>query len=243
MSLGNLVFFGAKKKEYYKDILIKADLGLHSQVFDRIKALVQPGSKILDVGAGEGAFSQRLVDAGYEVYSLDVDEDNFRCKGAKFLKINFDNPGEFESFIDNHREFFDAIVCLEVIEHVENQWDLSRSIQKMLKAGGNVVLTTPNITSWFSRLYFLFKGKFHQFDESDFSYGHINPVSGFHLRYIMDNSGWQNLKISKGGTLPLVWINSSVFLMVLNVLAILLRPFQKGLIDGWCLILTAQKSL
>lgn len=239
--MGKLIYFGKKKLEYYNNILIKADLGLHDQIFSIISKSLPKGSRVLDVGAGEGALSQRLVDHGYEVYSLDTDAKSFQCQEAHFTQIDFDSENDFENYIDKHNNFFDCAICVEVIEHVENQWDLSRSIQKMLKPGGEVIFSTPNITSWYSRLYFLFKGKFHQFDLEDLSYGHIAPISKFHLQVIFEKTKWKDIQILEGGTLPPVWLEGSFSLFLLNLFALLLRPLQRGVLNGWCLILHAKK--
>lgn len=237
-----VIHIGKKRPEYYKDILIKADLGLHEQIFDVVSQKVPKGSKILDVGAGQGALSQRFIDHGYEVFSLDTDAAQFRCSDAKFTQINFDVEEQFQNYITEHDNFFDCIICIEVIEHVENHWDLSRSIQKMLKTGGSAIFSTPNITSWYSRLYFLFNGKFHQFDKDDLSYGHINPISQFHIDTVLKKTNWTEIEITKGGTLPPIWIGQSIAVFFLNIFALMLRPLQKGILDGWCLIVHAKNK-
>jgi SAM-dependent methyltransferase len=56
---------------------------------------------------------------------------------------------------------------VEVIEHIENQPQLIREIQRVLKPGGVVVITTPNILNVMSRLRFLFTG---------FMRGRVRPV-------------------------------------------------------------------
>jgi len=43
------------------------------------------------------------------------------------------------------------------------------------------------------------------------------------------------------GTLPPVYINGSVRMLAMNLLALLLRPFSTGILDGWCVMATARK--
>lgn len=61
-----------KQPEYYKGMLVHADIGLHDQAIALLQQYVPLGVSVLDVGAGSGAFSQRLADTGYAVTALNV---------------------------------------------------------------------------------------------------------------------------------------------------------------------------
>jgi 2-polyprenyl-3-methyl-5-hydroxy-6-metoxy-1,4-benzoquinol methylase len=98
------------------------------------------------------------------------------------------------------RDKFDAACCLEVIEHVENPWKLFRDISETLRPGGRLLLSTPNVASFLSRLIFLRSGKFHQFGTEDIAYGHINPVTPFEMETIADRAGWSVLEMQPGAT-------------------------------------------
>jgi len=64
---------------------------------------------------------------------------------------------------------FDAISCLEVIEHVENAERLVRELRRVLKKGGFLVISTPNVSYWLVRLSMLF--------------GAVPPDEGYHFRF------------------------------------------------------------
>ena len=235
------VFFGRKRTEYYKGMIIRADLGLHEQIADQIRHYVPQGGQVLDLGAGQGALSARLADLGYQVTAADVDASDFRAvEGIEFKQLNFDVPEEIAHFVDTHKSEFDAVCGIEVIEHLQDQWQYVANLKKMLKPGGIMVLTTPNTTSWLSRLLFLFKGRFHQFADEDVSYGHIAPITPFELSLILEREKLQQLGMTPAGTLPPLYL-SGLRLSLLSLLALLLRPFQSGILDGWCLLVVARK--
>ena len=236
------IFIGSKKPKFYKGLLIKADLDLHDQIAEKICSEIKPGSKILDLGAGEGALSQRLSDLGFQVTAADKDDENFKCTQANFSKVNFDIPGELDAFVAQHEGKFDVVVGVEVIEHVQDQWQYVRQLMKMTKVGGLILITTPNTTSWASRLLFLFTGRFHQFADSDLSYGHINPISPWELNLILKDLGASEIKISSAGTLPAIYITGLNKLTIANLLVLPLRLFMRGIIYGWCVMATARKS-
>ena len=235
------IFIGKKKSEYYKKLLIKADLGLHDQIAMKIKNQVPPGGKVLDWGAGEGALSARISDMGFQVTSADKDQKNFKCKQAKFEKINFDSFEEISQFVIQHEEEFDAVLGIEVIEHVQDQWQYIRQLIKMAKNGGLILITTPNTTSWISRLLFFFTGRFHQFADSDLSYGHINPISPWELELILKELGAKEINILPAGTLPPIYITGFNKLTIINIFMLPFRFFMSGILDGWCVIATARK--
>src|SRR5688572_21304377 len=165
-----------KELQYYKGILIHADTNVHEQAATLFQQHVAPKAEVLDVGGGAGAFSQRLVDLGYRVTALDSDPDKWQPANIPLLRLDSDSG--IAASVD---QTFDAACCLEVIEHVENPWNLLREIYSVVKPGGYLLLSTPNVTSFLSRATFALTGRFHQFEESDLSYGHINPVSAFEL--------------------------------------------------------------
>ncbi|RKY08906.1 MAG: hypothetical protein DRP66_03450 [Planctomycetota bacterium] len=107
----------------------------------RISAEVEPGSRILDVGSYDGAIANhvRRRVADLDVTVVDLDESGLAAAGKMGLKTcnasAMDMPFEGASA--------DAVLCLDLIEHVDNDVDLVREISRVLKCGGKLILTTP----------------------------------------------------------------------------------------------------
>lgn len=233
---------GRKRLEYYRDFLIKADSRLHDQVFALLSARVKPPARVLDFGAGEGSFSQRLADAGYEVLSVDIDEASFKAT-TPFEVMDFDDCAQMKEFCSRHDQKFDAIVSVEIIEHLENIRTYLETAAELAKPGASIVLSTPNATSWLSRITFYFAGVPRGFMETDFlSMGHINPIGAFELEKVLASAGWSVQHILPGGLLPRIWITGSPTLFVANAIGFLTYPFMKGLKDGWCVIAVGSKQ-
>ncbi|MBE0449074.1 MAG: class I SAM-dependent methyltransferase [Actinobacteria bacterium] len=233
-------FLTTKPLQYYKGIRIKADIGLHDQLADIIRATLPEDSKILDYGAGEGALSQRLFDLGYRVYSVDIDRESFKAQ-TPFERLDFNNPADIVSFKKKHANEFDLVLGIEVIEHVENPWQYIRDLKSLVKPGGWISISTPNITSWYSRVNFFFKGRFHQFECGDRHYGHINPITEDELRLICEQSGLLVEKMMPGGWLPRLWLSRSPKVLLANLFGFLGSFFMRGTYDGWCIIALIRK--
>lgn len=176
------------------DAIIKpcAAEGVHETA---LKLLTIKNGRILDAAAGKGALTQRIVKMGFEVYPVDIDPDQFMLRGIKcsMADLNIELP-----FADN---FFDAAMCIETIEHLENPWQYLREIHRVLKPGGEIIISTPNITNIFSRFKYLLMGNFHLFSKKDvLDHYHIEPIPYWKLEAMLQQEGFEILQetCSKG---------------------------------------------
>lgn len=100
------------------------------------------GRHALDLGCGDGYWSDRLKKRGWSVSSADGYDT--RYEGAKI--INFEQPLPFE---DNQ---FDLIWCSEVIEHIKNVENLVDEMRRITNPGGRIITTTPNSAFWLYKI-------------------------------------------------------------------------------------------
>ena len=187
--------------------------GVHEAVFAQVAAL--PRGRVLDMPCGQGALTQQLVEAGYDVTSADVEPDGFRLPQRTCDAVDFDAPLPYADGT------FDIVVCVEGIEHCENQYQLFRELRRILRDGGHLVLSTPNVMSLSARMRWLLTGfddvspRPIRHDEARLSYHHINPVGVSFLELMCRANGMKiesitTNRIRKGsvalGALLLPWI-------------------------------------
>ncbi len=106
------------------------------------------GDRLLDVGCGDGAFTMILAEKFREVYGIDVQEvylERFKEVVRDISKFSVSNmSASAMSFPD---DYFDTIVTIETLEHVEKLEEAAREIRRVLKPGGELLITVPN--RWF----------------------------------------------------------------------------------------------
>ena len=146
----------------------------------------------LDIGSGDGSLI-RLLSGHHTLSSraCDYTETLMELAGQSVDVVNLDtDPLPYPD------DSFDLITFTEVIEHVENHRAVLRDIFRVLKPGGLVVITTPNILNLKSRLRFLFFGFWNLFGPLHISAsdrystgGHINPISYLYLCHSLHDAG------------------------------------------------------
>ena len=98
------------------------------------------GVKVLDFGCGSGIFAEELAEKGYDSYGVDISKEAIsfgKSQGIKNLEV-FDS--HTLNFPDNT---FDAVVILDVLEHLEDEAWALKEMERVLKPGGNVVVMVP----------------------------------------------------------------------------------------------------
>ncbi|MCB9261841.1 MAG: class I SAM-dependent methyltransferase [Flavobacteriales bacterium] len=113
--------------------------------------------KVLDCGAGHGAFTKKLFEAGYDVAACDLFPEIFYYDKVACKKADVTDSLPYS---DNE---FDAIVAMEIMEHIQDHERFFAEANRILKPGGSVYISTPNILSLKSRVRFLFTGFFYSF--------------------------------------------------------------------------------
>ena len=221
-------------KNKYKDLLMRAAPGLHEKIFELVQDHRVLGD-VIDLGAGQGALTERFSDAVYRVTAVDINSADF--KSTNFFRrftLDFNNKAEVQAFMQMHASHYDVVLGIEVIEHLEDPWSYVRQLTDLAKPGGLVVISTPNPSSWHSRLRFLFSGVYDEFSEIS-QEGHINPVTPWELAMIMKKSNLSSIKIHSAG---LNYDKPTLFQWLVYAACLILRPFQKGLLDGYCIVAT-----
>lgn len=112
-------------------------------IVNSINDLEKKDAYILDIGCGNGNISLALGALGYNVLGVDIDMVSIANATAlnKFENVRFEvSDANTFSINDN----FDVIICSEVLEHLEQPWELVKSIYRILKPGGLLVATVPN---------------------------------------------------------------------------------------------------
>lgn len=145
------------------------------------------GLNILDLPAGNGLLADALRGMGHTVVCGDINRER-----ADYRYVDMARP---LPFADGN---FDAVVCLEGLEHLVNPVQVIGEFARVTRAGGEIVVSTPNVMNFYSRLHQLFTGVPYQFNPAavperepgaDADRGHVFPLSFYQLSYLFAQHG------------------------------------------------------
>lgn len=112
-------------------------------LISQVKRLVPVGSKLLEIGYGDGYLLSRLADS-YECHASDISPENVSQMAERLprVKVSIGNDDGSLPYAD---ESFDAFVASEVLEHMDDAalHTVIGEIWRILKPTGKAILTFP----------------------------------------------------------------------------------------------------
>jgi 2-polyprenyl-3-methyl-5-hydroxy-6-metoxy-1,4-benzoquinol methylase len=205
------------KPRFYQGLKDMAVDGLHETVVPLVK-----GPNVLDLGSGEGALAQRLSDAGHNVTASEMTG----YKGSlSIVECDF-NTHEWS----NHfTEKYDSVIAIEVIEHLKCPWMFIEEAAKLMRPGGQLLISTPNIENPISKGIFLLRGQYFLFRVEDLSYGHISPLTEFQIRTICCANGFKLERVVRAGSYPIIYLHRNLKDSILwSTIALMAYPFSRN---------------
>jgi 2-polyprenyl-3-methyl-5-hydroxy-6-metoxy-1,4-benzoquinol methylase len=160
--------------------------------------------RVLDIPSGAGAMTERLRRLGFDVHPADVvdllqtDRTNFR-QADMCQRLPYDDAA------------FDAVVSIDGIEHIERPFDFVRECRRVLRPGGRLLLSTPNVSSLRSRWRWWATG-FHDkcktpLDETaPDPLHHVNMLALPELRYLLHSNGFRIRRLATNRIKPIAWL-------------------------------------
>jgi len=118
-----------------------------------ISNLIKPSISFLDVGCGYGKFMILLKNKFPSMSLYGVDYSKLEVAKAKKKSLNVCRA-DLEKGLKFKSSSFDMIFAGEIIEHLYNPDFFLEESGRVLKKGGFLLITTPNLCSWFNRIVF-----------------------------------------------------------------------------------------
>lgn len=162
----------------------------------------QPRGRLLDLPAGKGDDSRRLVALGFDVVPADLFPETFDTRiGPKCV------PADLAARLPFEDASFDYLLSSEAIEHLPDQLAMLRECARVLRPRGRLLLTTPNLLSLRARLAFTFTGNrafktwvdevtsVWGYQDGRIYHGHAFLINYLQLRYLLWHSGLRVVEV------------------------------------------------
>jgi len=223
-----------RRQERFNGLVERCAPGTHRQLASDIARLnLSPESLVLDVAAGSGAFISRMQALGLKNFTaIELNHEDFKLAGIPVHSFDLN-----EDFAHNIESQFDLITAVEIIEHLDNPRHFLRELRKLLKPGGCLVVTSPNVEHWIARLKFLIRGEPKHFGLVDIeTQRHISPILSYQMKQMFREIGFAQSLLTSAGSF---W--GPLKALVHKPLGWLVKAFSRGCKeDGEILVFVAR---
>lgn len=141
-----------------------------------LKKFLKTNEKVLDIGCGDGTVGGYLIkNYNCEVYGIDISEDAVEKAKKKNIKAIV---GSSEEKLPFESQTFDTVFWGDNVEHLFDPLSSAKEIKRVLKKGGRLILSCPNMGYWRYRVYYLLRGRLPDTEWT----GH-SPWNWSHIRF------------------------------------------------------------
>jgi 2-polyprenyl-3-methyl-5-hydroxy-6-metoxy-1,4-benzoquinol methylase len=194
-----------KQSSFYRDSALR---GCHAYVLPEIQRLcagLAPGSRVLDVGCGNGSLAREFARMGHRVTGVDMSEGGIEiarrnCPEGRFELLTADR----EVLANLGEEPFDLVMSVEVIEHLYDPKAFLEGCYLATTSGGMFLCSTP-YHGYVKNLAISLKDGWDRHADPLDDGGHIKFFSEKTLRKAVLNAGFQRPEFFFAGRLPLLW--------------------------------------
>lgn len=153
--------------------------------------------RLLDAAARHGRISRKLMESGFNVVAADINPIDFPAQEIPVLIANFNQGLPFQDTT------FDFVVCSNGIEYLEDPYRFVKECYRILKAGGKLLIETPNVLNLQSRManlavgFYRFNGR--PYDEVSDQLGgehRMNLQNYYQLRFNLHRSGFRIIDVT-----------------------------------------------
>lgn len=152
-----------------------------------IASLIPRGARVLDVGCGTGSMSRILVDyRGVDLVGVEPDVERAAAAHSRGIHVL---TGTFDSTTVATLGTFDVVLFADVLEHLVQPAAPLRLARHVLRPGGVVIASVPNIAHWSVRLRLL-AGRFDYESYGIMDATHLRWFTADSLRALFDACGY-----------------------------------------------------
>jgi len=160
--------------------------------------------KILDLGCGNGSFSNFLTKLGYTVLGIEESSAGIAIAQQNYPDCEFRQGSIYELSDSDLQHSFDAVISVEVIEHLSNPRALVTAAKYCLKPGGKFILTTP-YHGYLKNLALAVSGKMDAHFTAVWDGGHLKFFSVPTLTQLLTTENCTDIQFKYAGRIPYLW--------------------------------------
>jgi 2-polyprenyl-3-methyl-5-hydroxy-6-metoxy-1,4-benzoquinol methylase len=195
----------------YKDygFASAAESHMHAHFMPHVLALageLKLGTRMLDVGCGNGSACGEFIKRGCQVVGVDLSEQGIEWARRTYPQGRFELlAADGDILLCLNEQPFDIVISTEVVEHLYAPRAWARGCFAALKPCGTLVCTTP-YHGYLKNLLLSLRGKWDTHANPLWDGGHIKLWSKRTLSALLTEAGFKNVQFRGAGRGPGLWM-------------------------------------
>lgn len=154
--------------------------------FDLVRLVPKGVKRVLDIGCAMGGYGKALKRVRPEISLTGVELNQIMAESAiRYYDELVKCPVEEANLTGG----FDLINCGDILEHLHDPWSMLHHLNSLLRDGGYLVVSIPNVGHW-SIIKALLKGKFQYVPLGLLCIGHLRWFTESSVRSALENAGF-----------------------------------------------------
>lgn len=161
-----------------------------------------PSQRVFELGCGSGAFANTLAKLGYAVSGVDPSHSGIEHAKKAYPQLPLVVGSTEEDLVSRFGQF-QAVLSLEVVEHVYAPRQFAKRIFDLLEPGGISIISTP-YHGYLKNLAIALIGGFDRHYTALWDNGHIKFWSIKTFGELWTEAGFKNLRFLRVGRIPVL---------------------------------------
>jgi len=190
------------------DILAKPEIYFNVVRKEMLPFVPKEAKIILEIGCGDGNFGSLLLRNGAtEVWGIEYEKEQGEAAKKIMTKIFVGDVSE--QLLNLPDQYFDAIVCNDVLEHLIDPYTVINRLRPKLKKDGIMISSIPNIRYFRNLFDFFFNKNWDYTDSGIMDKTHLRFFTYKSIRKMFESNGYEVIKMEginpTKSVRPLIW--------------------------------------
>ena len=159
------------------------------------------GRRLFEIGFGNGAVADHLARQGFQVAGIEPSREGLALARSSYPHLTRLEHGTIYEPLARRFGNFDAVVSLEVIEHLYYPRKLTEAAFALLKPGGVLVISTI-YHGWLKNVATALLGRFDRHVDPLWDHGHIKFFSSRTLTRLIVEAGFEDVTVRRPDLVP-----------------------------------------
>ena len=156
--------------------------------------LPEHAENVLEIGCGDGATLNWLRETGHAQWLTGI-EINPEAAEVAFSRLDKIYQGDADLHLKNMPpQSQDLVLCLDVLEHLQDPWQTLKRISALIKPGGSLIVSLPNIRHYSVLLPLLFKGQWEYREAGILDKTHLRFFSRQGALELLESAGFSQIQ-------------------------------------------------